>query len=101
MLELEAEIRKVAEFFDPVSRNAMQNPRINNITGDAREFLLTKGENYDLIVSALVPYKKVDLAVRAYARIGFPLKVIGTGTHKQLLKSTPLYKELAATQMLD
>jgi len=28
-------------------------------------------------------------------------KIIGTGTHKQLLKSTPLYKELAATQMLD
>ena len=28
-------------------------------------------------------------------------KVIGTGTHKQLLKSTKLYKELAATQMLD
>ena len=28
-------------------------------------------------------------------------KVIGAGTHKQLLKSTPLYKELAATQMLD
>lgn len=28
-------------------------------------------------------------------------KVIGTGTHKQLLKSTPLYKELAGTQMLD
>jgi ATP-binding cassette subfamily B protein len=28
-------------------------------------------------------------------------KVVGIGTHKQLLKSTPLYKELAATQMLD
>jgi ATP-binding cassette subfamily B protein len=28
-------------------------------------------------------------------------KVIGTGTHKQLLRSTPLHKELAATQMLD
>jgi ATP-binding cassette subfamily B protein len=27
-------------------------------------------------------------------------KVVGAGTHKQLLKSTPLYKELAATQML-
>ncbi|MEY4417624.1 MAG: hypothetical protein RIQ88_62, partial [Actinomycetota bacterium] len=27
-------------------------------------------------------------------------KVLGTGTHKQLLRSTPLYKELAATQML-
>ena len=28
-------------------------------------------------------------------------QVVGSGTHKQLLKSTPLYKELAATQMLD
>jgi ABC-type multidrug transport system fused ATPase/permease subunit len=28
-------------------------------------------------------------------------KIVGTGTHKQLLKSTPLYKELAATQLLD
>ena len=27
-------------------------------------------------------------------------KVVGSGTHKQLLKSTPLYKELASTQML-
>lgn len=51
VLELEAEIRKVAEFFNPVSRNAMHHPRVNNITGDAREFLLTRGENYDLIVS--------------------------------------------------
>lgn len=51
VLELEEEIRKVAVFFDPVSRNAMKHPRVNNITGDAREFLLTKGENYDLIVS--------------------------------------------------
>lgn len=51
VLELEEEIRKVARFFDPVSRNAMQHPRVNNITGDAREFLLTKGENYDIIVS--------------------------------------------------
>lgn len=50
-LELEEEIRKVAEYFEPVTRNAMKHPRVNNITGDAREFLLTKGENYDLIVS--------------------------------------------------
>lgn len=28
-------------------------------------------------------------------------RVIGAGTHKQLLKSTPLYKELAGTQMLN
>ena len=35
---------------------------------------------YDLIVSALVPYKRVDLAVEAYARLGYPLKVVGTGS---------------------
>jgi ATP-binding cassette subfamily B protein len=27
-------------------------------------------------------------------------KVVGSGTHKQLLKSTPLYKELASHQKL-
>jgi len=36
--------------------------------------------NYDLIVSALVPYKRIDLAVKAYAKLGAPLKIVGTGT---------------------
>ena len=35
---------------------------------------------FDLMVSALVPYKRVDLAVRAYTRLGFPLRIVGTGT---------------------
>lgn len=35
--------------------------------------------DYDLIVSALVPYKRVDLAVELYSRKGWPLKVVGTG----------------------
>lgn len=34
---------------------------------------------FDLIVSALVPYKRIDLAVRAYARLGTPLKIVGIG----------------------
>lgn len=42
---------------------------------------------FDLIVSALVPYKKVDLAVRTYAKTGFPLKVIGTGTEFEKLRA--------------
>ncbi len=42
--------------------------------------------SFDLIVSALVPYKRVDLAVRAYARLGFPLKVVGTGTETDALR---------------
>jgi glycosyltransferase involved in cell wall biosynthesis len=42
--------------------------------------------SFDLIVSALVPYKRVDLAVRAYTRLGFPLQVIGTGTERERLQ---------------
>jgi glycosyltransferase involved in cell wall biosynthesis len=42
---------------------------------------------YDLIVSALVPYKRVDLAVRAYARLGYPLRVIGVGGEADRLKA--------------
>lgn len=34
---------------------------------------------FDLVVSALVPYKKVDLAVRVYTKNGWPLKVVGAG----------------------
>ena len=40
-----------------------------------------KGEEgeYFLIVSRLVPYKRVDIAVEAFNRLGLSLKVVGTG----------------------
>ena len=34
---------------------------------------------FDLVVSALVPYKRIDLAVRVYTRNRWPLKVVGAG----------------------
>ena len=50
----------------------------------------TPGNNdhagFDLIVSALVPYKRLDLAIRVYNRLGYPLKVVGTGTEYETLK---------------
>lgn len=46
----------------------------------------TKGD-YDLIVAALVPYKRVDLAIAAYRRLGFPLVVVGTGTEFRRLRA--------------
>lgn len=36
-------------------------------------------ENFYLVVSALVPYKRVDLAIEAFNRLGKPLVVIGEG----------------------
>ncbi|MFC2158619.1 glycosyltransferase [Acidobacteriota bacterium] len=47
-------------------------------------------EDYFLIVSALVPYKKIDLAVEAFRRNGLPLKIVGQGPEfKRLKKSAP------------
>lgn len=37
-------------------------------------------DGFDLIVSALVPYKRVDLAIAAYNESRYPLVVVGTGT---------------------
>jgi glycosyltransferase involved in cell wall biosynthesis len=36
-------------------------------------------EDYYLIVSRLIPYKRIDLAVDAFSRLGIPLKVVGSG----------------------
>ncbi len=41
--------------------------------------------SYDLVVSALVPYKKVDLAVAAARRAGRTLVVVGKGPEKDRL----------------
>jgi glycosyltransferase involved in cell wall biosynthesis len=41
--------------------------------------------NYDLIVSALVPYKMLDLAVIAYNRLRLPLKIVGIGPELRAL----------------
>jgi glycosyltransferase involved in cell wall biosynthesis len=40
---------------------------------------VTEHEGFDLVVSALVPYKRIDLAVEAYNRMGKRLVVIGDG----------------------
>jgi len=44
-------------------------------------------QDYYLIVSRLVPYKRIDLAVRAASELGLPLKVAGSGRDLARLKS--------------
>ncbi|MGA7159897.1 MAG: glycosyltransferase [Bacteroidota bacterium] len=43
-------------------------------------------EGYYLIVSALVPYKKVDLAVRAFNKNGMRLVIVGKGPDEEKLR---------------
>jgi len=42
---------------------------------------------YDLIVSALVPYKRIDLAVKTYTRSGAHLILVGTGPEFRRLRA--------------
>jgi glycosyltransferase involved in cell wall biosynthesis len=44
-------------------------------------------EDYALIVSALVPYKRVDLAVQAFSRLKRPLKIAGDGPELSRLRA--------------
>jgi glycosyltransferase involved in cell wall biosynthesis len=48
---------------------------------------LAEPEDYYLIISRLRPYKRVDLAIRAFNKLGIPLRVIGTGEQEAELKA--------------
>lgn len=43
-------------------------------------------KDYFLIVSALVPYKKIDLAIDAFNQKGYPLKIVGIGPDYRKLR---------------
>jgi glycosyltransferase involved in cell wall biosynthesis len=42
-------------------------------------------DRYFLVVSALVPYKRLDVALQAAARVGAPIHVVGTGPEREHL----------------
>ncbi len=43
--------------------------------------------DYFLIVSRLVPYRRIDLAVRAFNRLGLPLVIAGDGRDREALQA--------------
>ena len=56
---------------------------------DTQRFNVSVGEpgNYFLIVSRLIPYKRIDLAVQAATRLGLPLKIGGSGRDLERLRA--------------
>jgi len=61
------------------SENFESSPRQNNQSS------IINGQ-YFLIVSRLVPYKKIDLAIKVFNKLGLPLKIVGTGIEETKLK---------------
>lgn len=65
--------------YPPVSINKKNEEILKQAQGD-------KKGDYFLIVSRLSPYKKVDLVVEAFNKLGLPLIVIGQGEQDKYLK---------------
>jgi glycosyltransferase involved in cell wall biosynthesis len=54
---------------------------------DGNRFRVGSPEGFYLVVSALAPYKRVDLAIEAFNRLDYPLVIIGTGQDEKKLKT--------------
>lgn len=52
----------------------------------SRFYVAPQPEDYFLIVSRLVPYKRIDLAVKAFTMLGLPLRIIGSGRDERELR---------------
>lgn len=50
-VEIEPAVIRAAEYLAPLNRNVLKDPRVHIVLDDARNFLLTTREQYDLIVS--------------------------------------------------
>lgn len=51
-------------------------------------------ESYYLIVNALVPYKRIDLAIRAFNHLKKPLKIVGNGPLLASLKKMAIHDKI-------
>ena len=48
---------------------------------------VNRHEDYYLIVSRLIPYKRIDLAVQAFNQLGLPLLIAGAGRDREALEA--------------
>lgn len=92
------DVRTVPRVHHFIANSAYVAERIHRIYGrtstvihppvDVRRFTVSSDDNGEfLVVSALVPYKRVDLAVEAANAAGFPLRIIGDGPERARLEA--------------
>jgi glycosyltransferase involved in cell wall biosynthesis len=53
----------------------------------ARFHLAPRHDDYGLIISRLIPYKRIDLAVQAFNKLGLPLVIAGEGRDRARLQA--------------
>jgi glycosyltransferase involved in cell wall biosynthesis len=69
--------------------SAVVHPPIDGIKNEVFNIkdVSTPNAPFFLIVSRLVPYKKIDLAIKAFNELKLPLKIIGIGAEMNRLKA--------------
>jgi glycosyltransferase involved in cell wall biosynthesis len=72
--------------YPPVDTDKFQNINSKLQTNLKTEFPKLKSENYFLVVSRLVAYKKVDLVIHTFNELKYPLVIVGTGSEENRLR---------------
>ncbi|GAB2671504.1 glycosyltransferase [Paenibacillus thermoaerophilus] len=81
-----------------VANSTVVKQRIRNCYGREAEVLFPPVDvdrfrlspntgDYYLVVSRLVPYKRIDLAVETFSKLGLPLYIVGDGPDRERLQS--------------
>ncbi|NQU16561.1 MAG: glycosyltransferase [Candidatus Saganbacteria bacterium] len=74
--------KRISSFYNRES--AVINPPIETKTFSPDK----NNKNYFLIVSRLLGYKRIDIAIEAFSRLGLPLKIVGDGPARKTLKKS-------------
>lgn len=69
--------------YPPIDTEKFKTRRYREATSSAYTL---DAKPYFLVVSRLVPYKRIDIAIEAFNKLGLPLKVVGTGMEMGNLK---------------
>jgi len=70
-------VERIKKYYDREA--AAIYPSIYDSDSYKMDLSTSKEDEYFLVVSALVPYKKVDIAVGAFNELKIPLKIVGEG----------------------
>lgn len=73
--------------YPPVDIDRFKIKNMQSMRSGEREKLKIKNGNYFLVISRLGGYKKVDVVVKAFNKLGLPLKIVGDGPQLKFLKS--------------
>jgi glycosyltransferase involved in cell wall biosynthesis len=86
MLSISSEVKKrIKKYYHRDSKIVYPPVEINNLK--VINNLKLKTKKYYLIVSRLVGYKKIDLAIEVFNKLGYPLVIVGIGREEKKLKS--------------